>query len=264
MKSNVSFDFKLFQPTGHLSESVQAVWSASVASNSENEVSQWLNSDGCSGVLLNLGESLSLGDMEFAAGAVLLPVSKQTQRITLPPGAQIAGLRFHPAVGFGVLGKHCEAPIVLTMEDAPLDLMTLYHQLRHTKGHHARVTALYRWVNRVVATSHQVPPTLSLAIQSLNNLHFSTKLDRLTNNIPLSQRQLERQFQKWMGMTAKQYQRILRVQKTLSVLKENQDMELVALALSHGFTDQAHMTRELKQIAKITPRQYREAVMNAH
>jgi AraC-like DNA-binding protein len=264
MKSNVSFDFKLFQPTGHLSASVQAVWSASVASHSENEVSRWLNSDGCSGILLNLGESLSLGDIAFATGAVLLPVSKQTQRLILPPGAQVAGLRFHPAVGFGVLGKHCEAPTVLTMEDAPFDLMALYHQLRHTKGHHARVTALYRWANRVIATSHQVPPTLSQAIQSLNHLPFSTKLHRLSENIPLSQRQLERQFQKWLGMTAKQYQRILRVQKTLSGLKENQDMALVSLALSYGFTDQAHMTRELKKFAKITPRQYREAVMNAH
>ncbi|NQY35884.1 MAG: AraC family transcriptional regulator [Alteromonadaceae bacterium] len=66
----------------------------------------------------------------------------------------------------------------------------------------------------------------------------------------------ERQFQKWIGITPKHYQRIIRVTNTRNSLKRNPDVDLVDLALNKGFTDQAHMTREFKQIAQITPKKY--------
>ena len=83
---------------------------------------------------------------------------------------------------------------------------------------------------------------------------------QINNDIPLSQRQLKRQFQKWLGMTPKNFQRIIRVKKVLNDLKLNPDTGLVSLAYNNGFSDQAHMTRELKKIAKVTPGQYSKLV----
>ena len=54
-------------------------------------------------------------------------------------------------------------------------------------------------------------------------------------------------------MTAKNYQSIIRIRKAISFIQENKQMPLVDVAAELGFSDQAHMTREFKTIARITP-----------
>ncbi len=255
---DASFVLKIFQPQGRLSAYVQAVWSASVAADALTDTTQWLHGDAGSGILFNLKGPIYLGDTAFASGVVFLPVKKESQSITLPPGSQLVGFRFHPAIGFGVLGTLYDQPTAMKVDDkTPFALHALCTQLMQTKGHYRRMVALYRWLNIAIDFSDVAPASL---LQALSAVQSSKRPGQLSEGIPLSQRQLERQFKRWMGMTAKHYQRILRVKKTLNTLKCKPDIDLVNLALQQGFTDQAHMTRECKQIAKITPGQYSKRV----
>jgi len=254
-----TFDFKIFHPQGLLSDHVQAVWSASVSPEGSNDIQRWLHSDACSGILFNLGGKIYLNDIEFSSGVVLLPVSKQAQLITLPPGSQLVGVRFHPAISFALLGTLCQQPITLKVEDDfSAELYLLYRQLKDVQGHYSKIIALYRWLDKTIDAANTLPYSL---MKALNVLNSSSSLGSLSGCIPLSQRQIERQFQKWMSMTPKYYQRILRVKTALNYLKYNPETELADLALNNGFTDQAHMTREFNQIAKTTPRQYSKRVM---
>jgi len=56
-------------------------------------------------------------------------------------------------------------------------------------------------------------------------------------------------------MTPKHYQRILRIKKTIYFLRLHKNANLANVAHQFGFSDQAHMTREFKAIAHITPKQ---------
>jgi AraC-like DNA-binding protein len=56
-----------------------------------------------------------------------------------------------------------------------------------------------------------------------------------------------------MEMTPKQYQRILRVKKAIDYLRQHKEASLVEVSQQFGFSDQAHMTREFRAIARITP-----------
>ena len=78
-------------------------------------------------------------------------------------------------------------------------------------------------------------------------------LTELQNHIALSQRQLERLFKTRLGMTAKNYQRIIRIRQAIAEIKANPEHSLADIAANSGFSDQAHMTREFKAIARITP-----------
>lgn len=249
-----TLDLKIFQPKGHLSTQVQAVWSASVSLKGFNNIKRWLHGDACSGILFNLSSEIYLNDTPFPSGVLLLPVSKQAQLITLPPGSQLVGMRFNPAISFGIFGTLYEQPTILKVEDDfSFSLYSLYCQLACVQGHFSQIIAIYRWLYKIIDSSNMIPCSLFKALNALNN---DITLGSLNEYVPLSQRQTERQFQKWMSMTPKHYQRILRVKSTLNFLKYNPDTELADLALNHGFTDQAHMTREFKKIAKITPRKY--------
>ena len=174
-------------------------------------------------------------------------------------GAAVVGFRLHPAVSFSLLGKlYSEPTSIDVIDNSSAALHQLCAQLKNMRGHHARITFIYRWLTELVSPSQAVPMSLQQALDAIDKRSTPGELSEL---VELSQRQIERQFQRWMGMTPKDYQRILRVKKTLTYLKANPESELVDLALREGFTDQAHMTREFKHIAKITPKQYCKQVV---
>ncbi|MDO6528021.1 helix-turn-helix domain-containing protein [Motilimonas sp. 1_MG-2023] len=83
--------------------------------------------------------------------------------------------------------------------------------------------------------------------------YLDATLADLDSQVSLSQRQIERLFKRWLEISPKQYQRILRVQKTINYLREHKAVTLVDVSQQFGFSDQAHMTREFRSIASITP-----------
>ena len=50
-------------------------------------------------------------------GVIMMPVDKITQSITLPPGSRLAGIRFHPASGYGVMGRHYNRPLLMPADE---------------------------------------------------------------------------------------------------------------------------------------------------
>lgn len=254
------FNFTLFQPKRRLSNEIQGVWSASVSPQSEKSVQRWLHSDACSGILFIFDREINLNEVLLPQGVYLLPVSKQAQLIALPPGAKLMGVRFHPGVSFGIFGTLYQQPTSLKLDvkdDFTADLDSLYWRLATLEGYYAQITALYRWLHKTIIPAKVVPYSLTHA---LNVLNHHVDVAALNQGVSLSQRQIERQFQQWLSMTPKYYQRLLRVKNTMSTLKQGDTLPLVTIALEQGFTDQAHMTREFKHIARITPKEYRKRV----
>jgi len=251
-----SLEFKLIQPKGLLSPYIQGIWSASV--HGPEACDHWLHGDACSGIIFNLGSTIKLGDNIFPTGVIVLPVSKFAQKISLPPRSKLVGMRFHPAIGAGVLGKRYDEPKIVTTDNKmTLALQDLRESLASNHGHFACITTLYRWLIDRLDLSCPIPIELAHALKAIEQSQTPTQF---CNDITISQRQIERQFQKWLGLTPKHYQRILRVKSVINVLREIPDSDLADLALSHGFSDQSHMTRECKKIAKITPKVFTKRV----
>ena len=64
-------------------------------------------------------------------------------------------------------------------------------------------------------------------------------------------------FRQATGFSPKRYARLMRFRALLDSLREAPELSLAALALECGFSDQAHMNREFREFAGITPQQYR-------
>ncbi len=256
---DTDFDFHLYQPTGLLSSNVQGIWSVSVSNSSVTGLKRWLHSDAGSGVLFNLSGSVILDNDVFEPNAIYLPVNKQSQSITLCSGAQLVGFRFKPAIGTAVFNTiHQVATPVHGQSPLDQSLRCLFNQLIQTIGHHRRIRLLYQWLSSTLTHANHVPCSLLTAIDAIRENTQLTKLTQGHHYNSISQRQLERQFQQAIAMTPKQYHRLLRVKNTLAQLKQQSAMPLTELALANGYADQAHMTRELQHIAKITPKKYQQ------
>lgn len=183
----------------------------------------------------------------------MLPVKKQAENIVLVSGAQLAGIRFHPAIGYGVLGKHYDKPtLLLPEEDELYNLYQVFSELRTQKDNDRQVKALYLWAKKNLDFTNVIPDSLEKALESIEQ---DEALGQLNESIKLSQRQVERLFKLWLGMTPKHYQRILRIKKAISFLRRHKNVNLADVSQQFGFSDQAHMTREFRTIACITPGQ---------
>ncbi len=246
-----ALNFRLSRPTGQLSTLIQGIWSASVSDS--NSIVKPLYSDAGSGIIFNFSGDVIIGNETLPEGVIMLPVKKQAENIVLSPGAQLAGIRFHPAVGYAVLGQHYAKPSLLfAEEDQPYKLYHLYHKLRMLKDNNSKVEALGRWANKNLNLTKVIPDSLEKALECIDQ---DQALGQLSDRIALSQRQIERIFKLWLGMPPKYYQRILRVKKAICFLQLYKGVNLVDAAQQFGFSDQAHMTREFRTIAHITPGQ---------
>ncbi len=76
------------------------------------------------------------------------------------------------------------------------------------------------------------------------------ELGRETGTSP---RNLSRLFHAWVGLSPKHFARIVRAQAALKRLTEHEPTEFGALAAELGYADQAHLARELKEIAGAAP-----------
>ncbi|WP_127119056.1 AraC family transcriptional regulator [Thiomicrospira sp. S5] len=251
-----TFSLRLFKPQGKLSPYVQAIWSLTVSKTNRSDLTKWLQVDACSGILFNLTEAVYLDDHFYSEKVILLPVEKHAHSMTWPPGTQLTGIRFHPGISFGVFNEHYEQPFALQDSELPANLHQLTRRMTDSPSHFSRLIRLYQWLDKDLPFSDKIAPAWRPVLNWMRQSENPADL-------PIGQRQIERQFRQLLGMTPKQFQRIKRIQSTQKTLKQTPDIDLAELALMHGFADQAHMTREFKQIARITPQKYRKQIISA-
>src|SRR5690606_36153318 len=72
----------------------------------------------------------------------------------------------------------------------------------------------------------------------------------------LSQRQMERRFQGVVGLSMKEYNRILRFKQSVRLLRNAEAHPLVDVALASGYHDQSHFNHEFKAIVGLAPSAY--------
>ncbi|KZZ41550.1 hypothetical protein A3759_15300 [Thalassolituus sp. HI0120] len=265
---NSAFDLQLSHPAGPLANVVQGIWSASVCAS--EAVEKTLLADACSGIALILAGDVVVDGEPLQQGVVMLPINKQTDLLVMKPGSILAGFRFHPAMGYKILGRHYdELSLLPRNDDNAYQLYELFDRLQQEINHdpgpvsdnssqndsaairnRQRVQQLYRWAEQALITESRAPDSIQQILSTLNDAEALTEL---SDKIGMSQRQIERLFKLRLGITAKNYQRIIRIRKAIRFIQANSQMPLADVAVELGFSDQAHMTREFKAIAKITP-----------
>lgn len=78
----------------------------------------------------------------------------------------------------------------------------------------------------------------------------------LAEHCNLSSRQLQRQFQDVVGVSAKTIARSIRFEEIRKQLMLDPDQSLTALAYEHGYADQAHFIHDFKEFADRTPGEF--------
>lgn len=111
--------------------------------------------------------------------------------------------------------------------------------------------------NRIAAYNESPSDRLAeSAIQYLYQHKGSADLNKLSSLLNVSQRHLQRTFSNKIGLTQKQFARMLRFQDLLQRISQGEKMRLTTLAYEYEYCDQSHFIREFKAFTGLPPSEF--------
>ncbi len=171
----------------------------------------------------------------------------------MPPGGLILGVRFRPSAGGPVLGvplSELRDQRVDLSEIRPADAMRLPGTLDAD-------TAMARLIDVTGAliAGASPDPAASQAARLLRDPQASA--EDVAAQVGLSPRQLRRRCHATVGYGPKTLQRVLRFRLFVARIDARPSGELppdlAGIAAEAGYADQAHLTRECRELAGLTP-----------
>lgn len=184
----------------------------------------------------------------FVAGPDTGPV-----QTALTGGTIIVGVRFRPSAGGPALGLPLSE-----LRDLRVDLTDLRRaDARRLPGTLDPDTALARALDVAagLVLAGEPDPAADRAAALLS--HPQARTDDVAAQVGLSLRQLRRRCHAAVGYGPKTLQRVLRFRRFVARIDADPGgpaaLDLAALAAQTGYADQAHLTRECRQLAGLTP-----------
>ncbi len=103
-----------------------------------------------------------------------------------------------------------------------------------------------------VPTDDQIQKAISLILQQKGQLRIA----EVREQVYLTERTLERKFIDQVGLTPKQFAKIIQFKSSMKQLSEDTYGQLLDVGLDSGFADQSHFIRSFKKYTGQTPRDF--------
>ncbi|MHC4134232.1 MAG: DUF6597 domain-containing transcriptional factor [Planctomycetota bacterium] len=255
-------DFAIHQPDGLLASFVKCMWSMELGLAPGQTTTERVAPTGCSCLLFNYGDrpsqigahgQWSLQPWGHIAGQ---RTSFTDVQVSGPVGLVAVVLR--PEVNAAVLGLPASE---LSGQQVEVEQVfgpagaRVCQQVVEAPGPGARFRLLERFlVDHLAAVDPIVDPRVRAFVRQVTASGGQLSVEQLASRLDLSRRQLERQVGAAVGMTPKEFCRIVRYQKVLALKQHDPSLSLTQLAYGGGYADQAHFNREFSRITGYTPK----------
>lgn len=177
-------------------------------------------------------------------------------RVPVTPGARYYGVRFHPGAASVALGLD---PSGLRDRSRPaLPLLDTWARQLVADGVALTglesASALFESVLLPEAAHWPGPdPLARSAVLAITAAGGDCEIAALASGLGVSPRTLHRRFRAATGLSPKEFARIQRVRRATVTAMRAAGQSWSAVALEHGYTDQAHLTREFSALTGLTP-----------
>jgi AraC-like DNA-binding protein len=197
-------------------------------------------------------------DLIWAADGKVVVAGPQRRPLgrPLPPELVVVGVRFPLGIGPPLLGvpAHELADMHVSLEaiDARPAALLLRDLLPIEDPSEAH-TRIAQAVARRVDSYRPADPVVRRAAALLEEP--GARVERVADEVAVSERQLQRRFREFVGYGPKTLQRILRFQRLLGALELGREQTggLGRIAATLGYSDQAHLTREARDLSGHSP-----------
>lgn len=119
-----------------------------------------------------------------------------------------------------------------------------------------QVNFISEYLLKLVKTSAVDPDNaIKLAVSSIIDAKGNIKVKELREQLYITERTFERRFNKEIGVTPKQFAKIIQFSFSLNQIQETDYTNLTNVAYENGFSDQSHFIRCFKRYTGETPKE---------
>ncbi|MBD0298599.1 MAG: AraC family transcriptional regulator [Flavisolibacter sp.] len=178
--------------------------------------------------------------------------------VQLPPGSSSIAVCFHPGAAFPFFHlpmKELTDDSILLVDLWGEKTNKLEDTLSCCNNHRERVSAIQTFLWGFI---YQEPPNNDLfkfCLLQINKFKGQMPLKLLSKKINISQRQLSRQFNSFLGLAPKEFSRITRFLSSLYYIKKYPSYSLTQIAYESGYFDQAHFIHDCREFTGFTPKE---------
>jgi AraC-like DNA-binding protein len=256
LEPNPRMDYREFMPPPSLARHVECVWRLSDPRPAGGV--QAIYPDGRCELIVHLEKPPRCWDgvegWHAQARTLFAAQRGVAVRLESTRALDCIGIRLRPAASNHVLPRSAQ------QRDRIADLATLDGAFSRALARAVRAFAsdkpdpLWKLLSR--RCSSAVDARIASAVERLEHGGGRVRIDTLARESGLSRRGFQLRFRAAVGLTPKEFARLVRLQATLRALDAT-DLRIAELASDGGFSDQAHATRELRRVTGLTPARLR-------
>lgn len=218
----------------------------------------------CTGLIINLLEDETRVYRDDpsrqcmrASGSVIGGPYRQSWIIDTAEQVRVMGVNFRPGGAHALLGMSAEE---LAQRDINLEDMfgaharQLRERLLETAAPAQRLALLEQWLRRL----NEQPAwdaTILRAVAILARADVPS-IGRVQRESGYSAHRFGLLFRRHVGMTAKQYARLMRFRTVVDMAHAEPQLDWARIAVEGGYCDQAHLSHEFRRFAGITPTEF--------
>ncbi len=192
----------------------------------------------------------------------LVGVTDRTVRRPIVPESALFGMRLRA----GAISALFQIPAsefsnqVVPIEDLPSTLAkAVTGAVKHSVSRE-RAIAHVRDVLSKKCAGEKLPKRLRYGLSRID----SESVSSVSASLNLTERQLHRLFMREVGIGPARLKRVLRLQRVIDAMRRQVDHpDMAGLAIDMGFTDQAHMSHEVKALTEKTPKQLHAEIQSS-
>ncbi|HLZ89711.1 MAG TPA: helix-turn-helix domain-containing protein, partial [Puia sp.] len=172
-------------------------------------------------------------------------------------------VRFHPW-GFSAFSAQPATALVDAILPAAralyADIRPLEQQLLNNPSREKKLQVLTAWFTNTPPRQSPDLPAIEAIATALRTQHGTQKITDLARQFNINPRKLERHFLQHIGLPAKRFARILRFNHAKNLIQKNPDIPLAELAYETGYADQAHFSKNFRQLFDCSPAQFKTRI----
>lgn len=206
------------------------------------------------GIKMNCQSHSVLANSGFILG-------QTAKKIAFQPAGKIEmiGIKIHPwATRFFLQDK----AILFSEKSSSIDdlgneaLIHLQDQILHSKTRNEAIEYIKDYTIELIKKKHHYSELVFNAVNYIYLNYKDFKVKKLSNLLNISNQYLERQFLEHIGISPKQFAKVIRIRSLTEFHKKQPRVSLTDLAYNFGYFDQSHFIKDFQTVTNSSPKAF--------